>query len=98
MHVQLRGAMMNQPSDSFGENLFLIPLEDGNHSLVYAPLDKVAFVANAGLTDRIASFIREKGTSDVELGAWLHEIGITDDSAPEVDDVFAGPPCPTSVT
>lgn len=98
MHVQLRGAMMNQPSDSFGENLFLIPLEDGNHSLVYAPLNKVAFVANTSLTDRIASFIREGGRSDVELGAWLHEIGFTDDSAPEVDDVFAGPPCPTSVT
>ena len=83
--------------DGVGENLFVIPLEDGIHSLVYAPLQKVAFVANTAMADHFTKFI-ENPETDSELHGWLHELGVLDHKPIEVDAHFDGVPRPTSVT
>lgn len=81
-----------------GRDLFVVPLEDGVHSLIYAPLDKVAFVANGALAERVTALIEGRCPSDSELRAWLHDIGIDQEGAAEIDTLYVGPPRPTSVT
>jgi uncharacterized protein len=85
-------------SPDLRENLFLVSLDDGAHWLIYAPLQRVAFVANAPMADRVAAFLEGKSEFDSGLGVWLREIGITGDGTAELDDFFAGSPRPTSVT
>jgi uncharacterized protein len=99
MHVQLCGAMTQTiPSTNLRDNLFLVPLDADARWMVYAPLQKVAFVANARMVNRIADFVEGNGERDAELSAWLREMGVAEGAAALPQDSFSGPPHPTSVT
>jgi uncharacterized protein len=99
MHLQLCGAMTPlRSSADLQENLFLIPLETGARWMVYAPLQRVAFVANAGMVNRIANFVEGGREPDDELAAWLGELGVTGNSGALEEEPYSGPPLPTSVT
>src|SRR4051794_4268329 len=82
--------------------LFCIPLEAGQY-LVYAPLRRAAFVANAATVNRIADikdglYVPAKDPDGVLL-QFLREIEIIDAGAePSPITEFHGTPEPTSVT
>lgn len=86
------------PAANLQDELFLVPLEGGARWLVYAPLQKVAFVANSRMVNRIADLVETVGKPDVELSAWLQEIGIAENTAVEPEATYSGQPHPTSVT
>lgn len=79
--------------------LFLIPLDAGRH-LVYAPLRRAAFIANAPLTNALVD-LQEGGAEGIDPGLidFLKRLSIVE-GEPEQPPItrFAGTPKPTQVT
>ncbi len=82
--------------------IFTIPLGDGRH-IIYAPLRRAAFVANAATVNFLADLREgvcdESADPDGALAEFLRRLEILD-ASPETPPVtsFAGDPEPTSVT
>lgn len=83
--------------------LFTIPLEEPGRYLVYAPLRKAAFVANASLVnflaDLKAGIFDAEADPDGSLSEFLRQMEILD-AGPEEPPIteFTGEPLPTAVT
>jgi len=88
------------PSPRLPSELFLLPLEDGSY-LVYAPLRRVALIANAALVRVLRALQNGSEIPDAptEVGAFLRECGILghgEDRAPR--NCRRGTPRPTTAT
>lgn len=88
-------------SAKLSAELFTVPLPDGSF-IVYAPLRRAAFVANAALVNVLAS-AQEKGwlenADDASVGEFLRQLEILDgkpECAPSLH--LQGEPEPTAVT
>jgi uncharacterized protein len=82
--------------------IFVIPLEDGKY-VIYAPLRRVAFVANARLVNFLADLAEGvyDGSADLDgsLIGLLRRIQLVDGSSESQPvTTFAGEPLPTSIT
>jgi uncharacterized protein len=78
--------------------LFSIPLAADRY-IVYAPLRRTAFVANAALVNAIADLTSGDGVADASVIEFLHRMGLAgtgDDIRPGSN--FEGEPEPTAVT
>jgi uncharacterized protein len=89
-------------SPNISAELFTIPLDDGKF-IVYAPLRRTAFVANASLVDFIARLketgVHETADSDLRVLEFLQNLEIVDGGdEPRPDTQFTGEPEPTAVT
>jgi uncharacterized protein len=88
------------PTPAISAELFTIPVAD-NRYIVYAPLRRAAFVANAEVVNFLADLQagRCEETADGSLAEFLRRLEILDAGAEALPvTTFSGAPAPTSVT